>query len=46
LAKYDANTSTAEALASLLTTLGVESYLRTGGLTDTQLAALRARLLG
>jgi protein tyrosine/serine phosphatase len=40
-----ANTTMAAALTSLLSTLDVEAYLRAGGLTDSQLAALRRRLI-
>lgn len=39
------NTTVAAELTSVLSTLDVEAYLRAGGLTTTQLAALRARLL-
>lgn len=40
-----ANTSMAAELASVLVGLDVETYLLAGGLTESQLAALRARLL-
>jgi protein tyrosine/serine phosphatase len=40
-----ANTTAVAELTSVLASLDVEAYLRAGGFTDAQLAALRARLL-